>query len=70
MNRGLLLTKAMQAENDAPGRAVFDADDMQSVQTWSDRIIHEIETRTRFIPMRLPTSTGTKRSASPQIRSV
>ncbi|MCI0150176.1 hypothetical protein KNO81_30295 [Paraburkholderia sediminicola] len=46
---GLLLTEAMRAENDAAGRAVFGAADMQSVQTWSDRIIHEIETRTGFI---------------------
>ncbi len=46
---GLLLTKAMQAENDATGCPVFGAADMQSVQTWSDRIIHEIETRTEFI---------------------
>jgi len=46
---GLLLTKAMQAENGAAGRAVFSAADMQSVQTWSDRIIHEIVTRTGFI---------------------
>ena len=46
---GLLLTKAMQAENRASGHAVFGAADMQSVQTWSDRIIHEIESRTGFI---------------------
>lgn len=46
---GLLLTKAMQAENDAAGRAVFGTADMQSVQTWSDRIILEIETRTGSI---------------------
>ncbi|MFK4448730.1 hypothetical protein ABH944_008789 [Caballeronia udeis] len=45
----LLLTQAMQAENDAAGREMFGADDMLALQTWSDRIIHEIEIRTGFI---------------------
>ena len=45
----LLLTQAMQSENEVAGRAVFSADDMQALQAWSDRIIHEIATRTGFI---------------------
>ena len=45
----LLLTQAMQAENEAAGRDVFGADDMLALQVWSDRIIHEVETRTGFI---------------------
>jgi hypothetical protein len=45
----LLLTDAMQAENQAAGRAVFAADDMSALRTWSDRIIMEIERRTGFI---------------------
>ncbi|MBB5502018.1 hypothetical protein [Paraburkholderia sp. MM5384-R2] len=73
MNWGLLLTKAMQAENDAPGRAVFGADDMQSVQTWSDRIIHEIETRTSALSAKVFLSNtwteGEMRSFSPSIWS-
>jgi hypothetical protein len=35
----LLLSQAMQAENDAAGRDVFGADDMRALQVWSDRII-------------------------------
>jgi hypothetical protein len=46
---GLLLTQAMQAENEVTGRTVFGADDMQALQGWSDRILHELETRTGFI---------------------
>ena len=46
---GLLLTKAMQAENEVAGDEVFSADDLQALQAWSDRIIHWIETRTGFI---------------------
>ncbi len=46
---GLLLTKAMQAENEATGRKVFSADGVQVLQGWSDRIIHQIEIRTGFI---------------------
>ncbi|WP_129958698.1 hypothetical protein [Paraburkholderia sp. UYCP14C] len=45
----LLVTSAMQAENEAAGRAVFSADAVQALQVWSDRIIQEIETRTGFI---------------------
>jgi hypothetical protein len=45
----LLLTNAMRAENEAAGRAVFCADDVEALQVWSDRIIHEIEIRTGFI---------------------
>jgi hypothetical protein len=45
----LLLTQAMQAENEATGRAVFSADDMLALHAWSDRIIEEIGTRTGFI---------------------
>jgi hypothetical protein len=45
----LLLTQAMQAENAAAGRAVFNADDRLALHSWSDRIIQEIGTRTGFI---------------------
>lgn len=45
----LLLTKAMQAENEAAGRAVFGSGDVDALQVWSDRIIQEIETRTGFV---------------------
>ena len=45
----LLLTQAMQAENEAAARAVFSADDMLALHAWSDRIIEEIGTRTGFI---------------------
>ena len=46
---GQLLIKAMQAENDAAGRTIFGGDDLQAVQSWSDRIIHEVAARTGFI---------------------
>lgn len=46
---GLLLTKAMQAENEAAGRAVFVSGAIEALQVWSDRIIQEIETRTGFV---------------------
>jgi hypothetical protein len=45
----LLLTQAMHAENEAAGRVVFESDQMRVLQTWSDRMIAEIETRTGFI---------------------
>lgn len=45
----VLLTKAMQAENEAAGRAVFGSGDVKALQVWSDRIIQEIETRTGFV---------------------
>jgi hypothetical protein len=45
----LLLTKAMQAENEAAGCAVFGSSDVEALQVWSDRIIQEIETRTGFV---------------------
>jgi hypothetical protein len=45
----LLLTKAMQAENEATGRAVFGSGDVEALQVWSDRIIQEIEIRTGFV---------------------
>ncbi|MEX3953104.1 hypothetical protein AB4Y40_35815 [Paraburkholderia sp. EG287B] len=45
----LLLTKAMQAENEAAGREVFGSGDVKALQAWSDRIIQEIETRTGFV---------------------
>ncbi|PQV49754.1 hypothetical protein B0G83_10642 [Paraburkholderia sp. BL21I4N1] len=45
----LLLTKAMQAENETAGRTVFDSGDMKALQVWSDRIVQEIETRTGFV---------------------
>ena len=46
---GWLLTRAMQAENDMAGRTIFSADDIRATQSWSDRIIEEIATRTGFI---------------------
>jgi hypothetical protein len=46
---GLLLTQAMQAENEAAGRAVFGTNDVSAIRAWSDRIIMEIEARTGFI---------------------
>nr|WKF59244.1 hypothetical protein HUO10_003753 [Paraburkholderia busanensis] len=45
----LLLTTAMQAENEATGRELFKLEDMQALHTWSDRIIQEIDHRTGFI---------------------
>lgn len=45
----LLLTKAMQAQNEATGRVVFRSADIEALQVWSDRIIQEIETRTGCI---------------------
>jgi len=39
----------MRAENEAAGRAIFAADDVDALQVWSDRIIQEIESRTGFI---------------------
>lgn len=45
----LLLTTAMQAENEAAGRRVFGSGDVKALQGWSDRIIHEIEARTGFV---------------------
>lgn len=45
----LLLTKPMQAENKASGWTVFDSDDVEALQVWSDRIIQEIEIRTGFV---------------------
>lgn len=45
----VLLTQAMRAENESAGRTIFDEQDLQSLLSWSDRIIHEIEVRTRFI---------------------
>jgi hypothetical protein len=41
----LLLTHAMQSENEAAGRDVFGADHMLALQVWSD----EVEIRTGFI---------------------
>jgi hypothetical protein len=40
---------AMRAENDVPGCRTCDGDDVQTPQTWSDRIIREVEMRTGFI---------------------
>lgn len=45
----VLLTQAMQAENEAAGRKVFDSDDVKALDVWSDRIIHDIEVRTGFV---------------------
>jgi hypothetical protein len=46
---GVLLTRAMQAENEAGRRTKFRVDDIKALQMWSDRIIEEIETHTGFI---------------------
>ena len=46
---GVLITAAMNAENEAAGRTVFAAEDVVAMQAWADRIIMEIETRTGFI---------------------
>jgi hypothetical protein len=46
---GLLLMRAMRAENDVAGRTIFGGEDLQAPQSWSDRIIHEVEARTGFI---------------------
>ncbi|QGZ65295.1 hypothetical protein [Paraburkholderia acidisoli] len=40
---------AMQAENEATGRARFNPADVSAIQVWSDRLIHEIEARTGFV---------------------
>ncbi|WP_297837876.1 hypothetical protein, partial [Pseudomonas sp.] len=45
----LLLMQAMQEENRAADSAVFAADDIKAMQSWSDRMIHELEARTAFI---------------------
>jgi hypothetical protein len=45
----LLLTQAMQAENEAANRALFSPDDMLALHGWSDRMIEQIATRTGFI---------------------
>ncbi|HEY4352278.1 MAG TPA: hypothetical protein VGN31_13690, partial [Paraburkholderia sp.] len=45
----LLLSRALQAENDAAARTVFAAADIEALHTWSDRIIQVIERRTGFI---------------------
>ena len=44
----LLLSQALQAENDAAARAVFAAGDIEALHAWSERIIDEIEQRTGF----------------------
>ena len=46
---GVLITAAMNAENEAAGRTVFAAEDVLAMQAWADRIIMEIETRTGFV---------------------
>lgn len=45
----LLLTEAMRAANEAATQPVFGDEYRQALQSWSDRIIDEIELRTRFI---------------------
>jgi hypothetical protein len=45
----LLLTEAMAAANTAAGRDMFDATYMAGLNTWSDRIISRIESRTGVI---------------------
>ncbi|WP_143325696.1 hypothetical protein [Caballeronia sordidicola] len=45
----LLLTTAMQAQNEAAGRRIFRAGEMDALQVWSDWIIQEIESRTKFV---------------------
>jgi hypothetical protein len=36
--------KAIRAENEAAGRALSSAGDVEALRVWSDRIIQEIET--------------------------
>src|SRR5450432_3569777 len=43
---GLLLSSAMQAQNAAAGKDIFDNADIAACIAWSDRIILEIEVRT------------------------
>ena len=46
---GLLLTEAMRAQNASAHRNVFDPADIAACNAWSDRIIVEIEARTRLL---------------------
>lgn len=46
---GLLLSQAMEAENIASGLSAFSATAISSVQTWSDRIIDVVHTRTHYL---------------------
>jgi hypothetical protein len=39
----------MRAENKLSGRKVFSVSDVDALQSWSDRIIQELESRTAFI---------------------
>lgn len=41
-----LLTTAMEAENKAANRLVFEPESILAIQCWSDRIVQEVETRT------------------------
>jgi hypothetical protein len=45
----LLLSQALQAQNDAAARVLFAADDILALHAWSDRIVAEIAQRTGFI---------------------
>jgi hypothetical protein len=46
---GLLLASAMEAQNAAAGKGIFDAADIAACVAWSDRIIWEIEARTSTV---------------------
>ena len=46
---GLVLSEAMEAENIALGLSAFSATSIASVQTWSDRIIDVVHTRTHYL---------------------
>lgn len=46
---GLLLSTGMAAANRDAGVCIFSAADMEAVQTWSDRLIENLERRTGFI---------------------
>jgi hypothetical protein len=45
----LLLSRALQAQNEAAGRTLFAADDIDALHSWSDRIIAEIGQRTGYM---------------------
>lgn len=45
----LLISTAMSAVNEAAQRVIFSADERASIQTWSDRMIEVVETRSGFI---------------------
>jgi hypothetical protein len=44
-----MLTTAMEAENAAAGNTMFASDDIAAMHAWSDRIISEIERRSKLL---------------------